>query len=83
MSTLSRTPIQIGHVIRRKRQQLKLSQSELAERTGLRQSTISTLETSSQDSKISTLCAILPVLNLDIIFAERQPASMDDFEDIF
>ncbi|OIN85543.1 MAG: transcriptional regulator [Alphaproteobacteria bacterium CG1_02_46_17] len=65
MADLARSPEQIGNVIRRARKKMGISQSELGERTGLRQATISQIEKGHPAAKIETVLGILSALNLE------------------
>ncbi|HEY0294662.1 MAG TPA: helix-turn-helix domain-containing protein [Bordetella sp.] len=71
MSNLARTPQQIGALIRRNRKQLGLSQSALGERVGLRQETISLIETGNPATRLDTLLAVLAALDLELQIAAR------------
>ena len=55
MLDLARSPEQIGNAIRRARKKMGMSQSELGERTGLRQATISQIEKGHPAAKMETL----------------------------
>ncbi|MCC4245400.1 helix-turn-helix domain-containing protein [Stappia indica] len=85
MSDLARSPKQIGSIIRRVRKKRGLSQMELSERTGLRQGTISLIETGNPAARIETLLAILAALDLDFRISAREPgpSHTDDLEDLF
>jgi transcriptional regulator with XRE-family HTH domain len=54
-NSLARNPKQIGNMIRRARQQQGLTQSDLGTRAGLRQETISLIETGNPATKIETM----------------------------
>ena len=71
MSNLARAPKQIGTIIRRNRKRLGLSQSELGERAGLRQETISLIETGNPATRLDTILAVLAVLDLEFQMAPR------------
>lgn len=83
MSDLARTPAQIGALIRRARRGLGWSQTVLAERAGLRQETISLVETGHPAAKLETLLAILAALDLEFRIAPRAKATGADIEDVF
>jgi HTH-type transcriptional regulator / antitoxin HipB len=79
MSALARSPKQLGTLIRRQRKRLALSQSELGERAGLRQETISLIETGNPASRLDTLLAVLAALDLELQIAARsQRRDVDD-----
>lgn len=75
MHDLARTPKQIGTTIRRNRKRLGLSQSELGERAGLRQETISLIETGNPATRLDTLLAVLAALGLEFQIAARSRGS--------
>lgn len=82
-SHLARTPDQIGDLIRNRRKQLGLKQSELASLTGLRQPTISQVETNATGSNLRTVFTILAALDLELVAQARSKGSADDLEEIF
>lgn len=71
MHDLARTPKQIGTTIRRNRKRLGLSQSELGDRAGLRQETISLIETGNPATRLDTMLAVLAALDLEFRIAAR------------
>jgi len=71
MSDLARTPQQLGTTLRRHRKRLGLSQTELGDRAGLRQETISLIETGHPAARLDTLLAVLAVLDLEFRIAAR------------
>jgi len=83
MSDLARTPQQIGNLIRRARKKRDLSQTELASRAGLRQETISLIETGNPAARLETILAVLAALNLEFRVAPRGKGSAADIEDLF
>lgn len=83
MDAPARTPRQIGNLIRRARKQHGWSQSQLAERVGLRQGTISLIETGNPATKLDTLLAILAALELELQVASRLKGSRAGIEDLF
>lgn len=71
MHALARTPKQIGATIRRNRKRLGMSQSELGDRVGLRQETISLIETGNPATRLDTMLAVLAALDLEFRVAAR------------
>ncbi len=71
MTILARDPKQIGNAIRRARKELGMSQLELGDKSGLRQETISLIETGNPASRIDTLLSILAALNLEFQIKSR------------
>ena len=83
MTDLARTPAQIGNLIRRARKKRGLNQSQLGERAGLRQETISLIETGHPAAKLETILAVLAALDLEIRIVPRTKGSAANLEDIF
>jgi len=81
MTTLARTPQQIGNAIRRTRKQLGLNQAELGQRSGLRQATVSLIETGNPAARIDTVLALLAALDLEFQVAPRTKQSSSDIGD--
>ena len=59
------TPQELGKMVKKARTELKLTQSQLAEKLKLRRPTISTIET-GKESKTSTVLKILRELGIKI-----------------
>jgi HTH-type transcriptional regulator/antitoxin HipB len=79
MVDLARSPDQIGAIIRRNRKRMELSQSELGERAGLRQETISLIETGNPATRIDTILAILAALDLEFqVTARGRKSGVED-----
>ncbi|MEZ5902058.1 MAG: helix-turn-helix domain-containing protein [Alphaproteobacteria bacterium] len=76
MADLARSPEQIGNAIRRARKKIGMSQSELGEKTGLRQGTISQIEKGHAAAKLETILAVLSALNLELRVNERTKQTM-------
>ncbi|MCP5145766.1 MAG: helix-turn-helix domain-containing protein [Gammaproteobacteria bacterium] len=83
MSQNARTPGQLGAIVRRARRNAGLTQTELGQRIGLRQATISKLEKGEPATRISTLLDALSALGLEIIIDKRGQASGQSLEDLF
>ena len=83
MSDLARTPQQIGNLIRRARKKNDLNQTELASRAGVRQETISLIETGNPAAKLQTILAVLAALNLELRVTPRSKSTAADIEHIF
>ncbi len=71
MSDVARDPRQLGNLIRRRRKEKALSQRQLGEKVGLRQATISLIETGNSAVRIGTLLAVLAALDLEFLVAPR------------
>ncbi len=81
MKYLARNENQIGQVIRRTRKQQGISQAELGEKCGLRQATISLIESGNPAMKIQTLLSVLVALDLELTIGPREKIS--NIENIF
>jgi HTH-type transcriptional regulator/antitoxin HipB len=77
MNDLARNPKQIGNLIRRARKRQALSQTALGARAGLRQETISLMESGNPAAKIETLLTVLAVLDLEFQIAPRSKSGRD------
>jgi len=73
MTELARTPRQIGNLIRRARKRRGWSQTQLGEKTGLRQETISLIETGNPAAR----------LDLEFRLAARSKGQPSDIETLF
>lgn len=83
MSDLARTPRQIGTIIQRARKTREWTQTQLAERAGLRQATISMIEAGEKPAKLESIFAILAALDLELRVADRSKGQDSDIEDLF
>ncbi|WP_319772187.1 helix-turn-helix domain-containing protein [Breoghania sp.] len=83
MSELARTPQQIGSIIQRARKKRGWTQSQLAERCGLRQATLSLIEAGEKTAKLSSLLSILAALDLELRIGDRSTSGAQDIEDLF
>ena len=83
MSDLARTPKQIGTLIQRARKKRDWTQQQLAERAGLRQATISTIESGEKPAKLDTILAVLAALDLEVRIGARSKGDASDIEKIF
>ena len=80
---LARTPQQIGNLIQRTRRNRGMSQSDLGNRTGLRQSTISLIEQGNAATKLGTMLKVLAALDLEFRITSRSKTGPADIEEIF
>ncbi|MHC8510210.1 MAG: helix-turn-helix domain-containing protein [Rhodospirillales bacterium] len=79
----ARLPAHIGAAVRRARKAHGWSQTVLGEHAGLRQETVSLLESGNPAAKIETVLMVLAVLDLEFQIAPRTKGSAADFEDMF
>jgi len=68
---LARDSKQIGNIIRRARKKQGLTQSQLGDKAGLRQATISQIESGNPSARIDTLLQLFAALDLELRVAER------------
>ena len=83
MKYLARSPKEVGHAIREARKAQKLTQKELAIRSGVWQETISKIETGLSGTKLETIFDILSALELEVTIDDRSKGSTSSLEDIF
>jgi HTH-type transcriptional regulator / antitoxin HipB len=82
METIARTPLQLGNSIRQRRCQLGLTQDKLAAKVGMRQRTVSDVETSAA-TRVDTLLRTLAALDLELVIRPRTKGSHRDIERLF
>ncbi len=82
MTDLARTPNQLGNMVRRARKQRELSQTQLGQMAGMRQETISLIETGNAAAKLETILTVLAALDLEFRIVPRSKGSAADIEDI-
>lgn len=83
MAETVRSPKSLGAALRRHRRQLKLTQTELAARAGIRQGTVSQVENGLETIKLQTLMHLLRALDLEMAIQPRSRGSHSEIEDLF
>lgn len=83
MTDLARNPKQIGNIVRRARKRHGWSQTQLGDKAGLRQETISLIETGNPATKLDTILAVLAALELEFRMAPRSKGTNKQIEDLF
>jgi HTH-type transcriptional regulator / antitoxin HipB len=83
MNQIARSPSQVGNLIQKFRKLRGMSQTELAERSGMRQELISKIESGQNGAKISSICDLLAALDLEMTIGPRTKSSSADIADIF
>ena len=83
MDQITRTPKQLGTILRRRRKEVGLSQEALASRIHLRQATISALENSVTDARLDTVFDALAALDLELVVRRRTKGSAKEIEGLF
>lgn len=80
---LVRSPKQLGNALRRFRREQKITQTELANRAGLRQGTVSQVENGLETAKLNTLMDLLRALDLEVVLQPRTKGSHKEIEELF
>lgn len=80
---LAREPRQLGKLVRNARKRRGISQAELGEQAGLRQETISLIETGHPAAKLQTILSVLAALDLELRIVPRSKFGAADIEKIF
>jgi len=83
MEQIARTPKQIGDALRRRRRLLGINQTSLAQKTKLRQATISSVEGGEPGTQLRTLLDMMAALDLEFVIRPRTKASPSNIEEIF
>ena len=83
MKDLARDPRQVGNLVRRARKKQGLSQSQLGDKAGLRQETISLIETGHPAAKLQTILGILAALDLELRIVALRKGQAAAIEEIF
>lgn len=79
---IARTPLQLSNYIRERRRGLGLSQESLAAKIGVRQRTVSDIETSAA-ARLDTVLRVLAALDLELVIRPRTKGSPQDIERLF
>ena len=83
MTDLARTSKQLGTIIQRARKKRGWTQTQLAERAGLRQATISIIESGTTAAKLDSILAVLAALDLEFRIGARTKGQGQDIEELF
>lgn len=83
MSSIARSPKQLGSLIQQSRKTRGWSQTDLAQQAGLRQEMVSKIEAGQPGSRIASIFDLLAALDLEMTLALRTKSSSADIEDIF
>jgi HTH-type transcriptional regulator / antitoxin HipB len=75
MDTIARTPQQLGQALRARRTKLKLSQTDVGLKVGIKQDTVSTLEIHTSSSTVETLFKALSALGLELVVRDKARAT--------
>jgi HTH-type transcriptional regulator/antitoxin HipB len=74
MDYVARTPEQLGQILKNCRKQLKLTQSAVGSKVGLKQSTISAIEVHGANATVETLYKALSALGLQLVIRDKSSA---------
>ena len=80
---IARSEKQLGAILRRQRKRVSLTQTELGEKTHMRQATISKLEDGAPATQIRVLVAALAALDLELVVRPRTKSGAADIEELF
>lgn len=83
MAQIARSSKQMGNLIQGARRQRGLTQTELANLSGLRQELISKIEGGHDGTKLSSLYALFAALDLDLFVDSRSRRPAAEIDDIF
>ena len=73
MDHVARTPAQLGQILRSCRKLRALTQLQVAAKTGMKQSTVSTAERDGNATSVETLYRLLSALGLELVV--RDPST--------
>ena len=73
MDYVARTPAQLGPILRSIRAELGLTQQDAGAKVGLKQSTVSVIESDSARTSVATLYKLLSALGLELV-VRRKPS---------
>lgn len=76
---IATTPEQLGQVLRGYRKSADLTQTSMAESSGLLQKTISTLESDPSQTRVETLYKALAALDVELVLQPRSSTNDTDW----
>ena len=71
MDYVARTPEQLGQILKSCRAEQKLSQQAAGAKVGLKQGTVSVIESDASRSSVATLYKLLSALQLELVLRDR------------
>jgi HTH-type transcriptional regulator/antitoxin HipB len=77
----ARDPVYLGTALTRFRKSLSLSQQVLAERAGIKQSGVSSVESGALGTRLETVFKLLAALDLELVIRKRHKAPAADGAD--
>lgn len=72
MDYVARTPAQLGPILKSSRIQRGLTQQAVGAKVGLKQSTVSAIETGAARTKVESLYKLLSSLGLELVIRDKQ-----------
>lgn len=72
MDYVTRSPRQLGDILRACRKKRQLTQGMVGSRVGLRQSQVSSIETRGADITVATLYRLLSALDLELVLRDKR-----------
>ena len=83
MSQVIRSPKQLGAAIRRARQSKGFTQTQVARLSGMRQATISEIESGHSGITLASLFTLLAALDMELVADSRSGENAPSIADIF
>ncbi len=80
MQQLITTPTQLGEILRSRRRARQIPQQELADKLGISQSRLSTLEGEPSSLTLDRLLALTNLLGLELVLKERSQVGSQERE---
>ena len=80
---LARSPEQLGQLIRAARLARGWSQGDLAQRAGMHQPMVSTIERGHPGAGLASIFALMAALDLELVVQERSKSSDDEIAGLF
>jgi HTH-type transcriptional regulator / antitoxin HipB len=71
MDYVARTPAQLGPILRSIRNELGLTQQDAGAKVGLKQSTVSAIESDSSRTSVDSLYKLLSALGLELVVRDK------------
>jgi len=78
-----RDPQQLGAALQRERKRQGLTQTQLAEKAGLRQQTISAVEGGKPRSELQVIFDIMAALGIEVALSPRDGKTAPNLEELF
>ncbi|HZP66985.1 MAG TPA: helix-turn-helix domain-containing protein [Rudaea sp.] len=76
MDYTARTPEQLGTILKSCRTLRRMSQEAAGSRVGIKQTTVSAIETSAASTRVETLYKLLSALELELVIRDKRTACL-------